>query len=303
LRARGVPVSCRRAATKASPGAVLDLTRALRALGSGGVLHTHGERALLWGRAAVAAARTAHVHTHHGFVENDPGDGRRVRVARQLVRGVDARVAVHAAAAQGLRDVEVVPNCLDAGRLADELDDRDRVRRRLALKPGERCYLFCGRLSPEKGADLIGVIQSELLRRSAAAVLCVAGSGPLSPGIEAMAEVRLLGQRDDAPSLLRAADVVLMPSRSEALPMVALEAAAVGTPLVAFAVGGLVEPGLAVTVPPGDVSSLVEAALALTRDEGRRAAVLDASRRTLLEQLAPAEHARRLIEIYETVGR
>ncbi len=300
LAARGIPVQTRTTDTAVAPKAVADLTRSLRALGRGAVLHTHGERALLWGRAAARVARARHVHTNHGFVENDDRDRRRVGAARRLLRSVDAVVAVHPAAAAALDDapVTVVPNCLDAAAFVDALPDRDLARRRLALGPADRCFLFCGRLEPEKGADLLAAVQAGLQSRSAAAVLHVAGAGSLAPGVEAMADVRLLGARDAAAALLHAADVVLMPSRREGLPMVALEAAAVGTPLVGFAVGGLADTGLATPVPVEDVVALVETALRLVRDPAARAAALGRAREAL-EAHAPAAHAAALSALYD----
>jgi len=301
LRDRGVPVAVRTARTAASPASVAALTRALRALGPGAILHTHGERALLWGRAAARAARARHAHTNHGFIENDASQRRKVAVARRLLRSVDAVIAVHPAAAEGLPEARVVPNCLDADRFLAGLPDRESTRRRLALEPGSRCYLFLGRLSEEKGADLLGLVLAQLQQRSGAARLFVAGGGQLAPGVAAMADAELLGQRDDAAALLAAADAVLMPSRREGLPMVALEAAAAGTPVVGFAVGGLADSGLARPVPTGDVERLVDEALRVVRDAEQRRLQVTAARRLLTERYAPGPHARALAAIYRAL--
>jgi len=298
LTGLSIPHTVRETDTFLAPAAVADLTRALRALGPGAVLHTHGERALLWGSAAARLARVRHVHTNHGFVENDERDGRRVATARRLLRSVDAVIAVHSAAAAGLPGAIVVPNCLDAQRFVDGLGDRDLSRRRLALGEHDRCFLFCGRLELEKGADLLATVQAALQTRSAAAKLFVAGSGSLAAGVEAMTDVRLLGPRDDAARVLHAADVLLMPSRREGLPMVALEAAAVGTPVVGFAVGGLADGDLATATDPEDVPALVHAALHLVRDSKVHAAALGRARATLAERHAPAQHAAALLAVY-----
>ena len=298
LRARGVKVQVRQAASMASAGSMVDLVDSLRRLGRGAILHTHGERALLWGSVAARLARARHVHTNHGFVENDVSERRRVGVARRLLTRVDAVIAVHPAAAAGLRDARIVPNCLDAERFVAGVPDRATTRRHLALQDGERCYLFLGRLSAEKGADLLGLVLAELQSRSGAARLCVAGAGELAAGVAAMADVQLLGQRDDAGALIAAADVILMPSRREGLPMVALEAAAIGTPLVGFAVGGLADSGLARPVPGEDVSRLVTDAIAVVRDEDERRRQLTVARAALRDNHAPGPHAAELVRIY-----
>jgi glycosyltransferase involved in cell wall biosynthesis len=80
--------------------------------------------------------------------------------------------------------------------------------------------------------------------------------------------------------------------------MVALEAAAVGTPVVGFAVGGLADSGLATSVPPEDVVGMVEAALRLVRDPGAHASALGRARARLASDYAPPDHAAALRSIY-----
>ena len=112
--------------------------------------------------------------------------------------------------------------------------------------------LFAGRIQPLKGLD-VSVRALAELERDDAVLLAVGGtSGPAGEAhlaeVEALA--RSLGVRDrirfvDAQphhllsTFYRAADVVHVPSRSESFGLVALEAAACGTPVVAAAVGGL----------------------------------------------------------------
>ena len=297
--ARGVPVHRWTADTFLAPRAVRDLTRRLRALGPDAVLHTHGERALLWGLAAAGLTGARHVHTMHGWIRNTMADRRREERARSLLARVDAVVAVHDVVAEGFAGAHVVPNTLDARRFSRAAGDRERTRRHWGLGAADRVYLFLGRLAAEKGADRLAVIQARLQTVSAAGRLVVAGSGPLGPGVEAMTDVRMLGERADPAAVLAAADVVLMPSRSEGLPMTALEAAAVQVPLVGFPVGGLADSGLALTVPDGDVDRLVDAAVRLVRDDALRARALDQSTSALAGPFAPARHAAALSDIYD----
>jgi glycosyltransferase involved in cell wall biosynthesis len=298
LAARGVPCTHRENNTALDAVSVGALVRELRSLGAGAVLHTHGERALLWGRFAARAAGAKHVHTVHGFIENTPADARRAAVARRLLGGVDAVIAVHSSHARGLQSPEIIPNCIDADAFTASAPDPVDARRRLALTQSDRVYLYLGRLSYEKGADAIGVIQATLEEASAAARLVVAGRGPFAPGVEAMEDVRYLGQRSDAATLLAVADIVVMPSRQEGLPMTALEAAAMAVPVVGFAVGGLADAGLARTVPVEHTEDLARLALHLARKSEARAPVLAASRAALEGRFSPREHVAALEALY-----
>ena len=83
--------------------------------------------------------------------------------------------------------------------------------------------------------------------------------------------------------------------------MTALEAAAVGVPLVGFPAGGLAESGLAVTTPAGNINKLVDTAVALVREPGLRAEALRQSRNALEGEFGPRDHATRLRTVYEGV--
>ena len=120
---------------------------------------------------------------------------------------------------------------------------------RAALAPMDRPLIGAlGRLDPVKGYDdLISAML--LLRRDGIRVACViAGIGPdearLRSQISAAGldgDVRLLGLREDVPSLLSAFDIAVMSSRSEGAPLALMEYMAAGLPIVATRVGGIPE--------------------------------------------------------------
>jgi glycosyltransferase involved in cell wall biosynthesis len=105
-------------------------------------------------------------------------------------------------------------------------------------------------------------------------VVALAGRGPLDQALRAAADadgirMRFLGQREDVPALLAAADVVVVPSLWEGQPLIVQEALRAGRPLVASRTGGI--PDLtgqdgAVLVPPGDAAALAEAVLSVLDD-------------------------------------
>ncbi len=131
--------------------------------------------------------------------------------------------------------------------------DRAQARRAVGLPAGVPLVLFVGRVQPLKGVAL-AVRSLAALTSLPTAVLVVVGGPSGAEGSAEMARVRrlvtdlgLTGRVifvDPQPHHLlstyyRAADVAMVPSRSESFGLVALEAAACGTPVVAAAVGGL----------------------------------------------------------------
>ena len=132
--------------------------------------------------------------------------------------------------------------------------DRAQARRALGLPAKGPLLLFVGRIQPLKGAAVAVATLASVLRDSPDAHLVVVGgpSGPRGDEEVARIDARVdgLGLRDRVlfvpprphellSTFYRAADVCLVPSRSESFGLVALEAAACGTPVVASDVGGL----------------------------------------------------------------
>jgi glycosyltransferase involved in cell wall biosynthesis len=202
---------------------------------------------------------------------------------RRFVRGaagffVPGTAAADYARSLGIEDdrIAVAPNAPDLGvfgaRVAEARQDRDRLRHELGL---DGCaFLYVGRLSPEKGADI--------LVRAFAGVpgeLVVVGDGPDAKRVrsDAPSTVRFVGrlERDTLPPWFAAADAFVLPSRSDTWGMVLSEAAVAGLPLVASDAAGaaydLVEEGVnGFRFPVGDEAALRERLQAVAADEGFR---------------------------------
>ena len=151
--------------------------------------------------------------------------------------------------------IEVVLNGIDEQRFTKErLSDAQKTALRASLGlTNERVILFTARLDPIKDHPAAIRAMKLLLEMPAGKdvrrpVLLLAGGGPERNDLErCIAEnqlegsVRLLGERSDVADLLQLADVFLLTSKSEGIPLTILEAFASGVPVTATNVGGIPE--------------------------------------------------------------
>jgi glycosyltransferase involved in cell wall biosynthesis len=139
----------------------------------------------------------------------------------------------------------VVPNGVDTDRLRNvPADARESVRRSIGLGH-EFVWLAVGRFEVAK--DYPNMLRgfAKVRAHHPQAVLLLVGRGSLQPETEALTQelglagaVRFLGVRSDVPVVMSAADGYVMSSAWEGMPMVLLEAAAAGLPIVATMAGG-----------------------------------------------------------------
>ena len=281
------------------------------------LLHAHDYKSNWIGRraarrAGVPAVATVHLHTRATL---------RLRLYHRLdrreLRRFDAVLAV-AAALLGDLPAElyggggprVVHNGLDVERLrARAAAEVEGARSLLGAAGQGPLVLAVGRLTPQKGFDVLLEAVAKLRRRWPELRLALAGTGPERARIESAtvrlglgASVRLLGERADVAGLMRAADLVVLPSRREGLPYVALEALALERPLVATAAGGvpeLVADGVTgFLAEPECVASLADALeRALSAPEGG-AAVARRGREHVERRFDAATMAARTAEVY-----
>ncbi len=252
--------------------AIAKLTRLLRSgrrepEGAIELVHAHGSRAALIGLLAARRARLPGLFTAHNLL---PPMGRISRplfrnVANQATRVIAVSEAVaRSLVANGVSEsrITVISNGIDLLPFdehkigATTQDESVRSRHTAATAP---TVVAIGRLSPEKGFDLLIDAFETVVQSVPDATLRIAGDGPERADLEARASrspvaerIRLLGRLDDTVPLLRSATVVAVPSRQEGQGLVALEAMAARRPVVATAVGGLME-----TIVPNETGLLV----------------------------------------------
>jgi glycosyltransferase involved in cell wall biosynthesis len=274
------------------------------------LVHLHSAKAGLAGRLAVRGSLPTVFQPHMWSFQAATGPVHvgAVLWERWATRWSDVIVCVSDAEralgeGKGVRArVEVVPNGVDLRRFAPQ--ERAAARARLGLDAGPLA-LCVGRITEEKGQDLLVGVWDRVRARVDGAALALVGSGPAEDALRAQAGtgVVLAGHRDDVPDWLAAADVVVVPSRWEGMSLVMLEAMAAGRPVVSTDVPGareaLRDGGGAVV--PIDAAALADAIAqrlsdpALAGAEGR-AARAAAERSHDVEDLV-----RRIDELYTLV--
>lgn len=184
--------------------------------------------------------------------------------------------------------VRVIPNGVDAAALRAAAS-AERARAGLDLRPGAPVIAMIGEVGRRKDQATLLEALARLLPAHDFTVL-IAGEGPDRPALERRTaelglsgRVRWLGFRADAPDLMAASDLLVLPTREEGFPNTLLEGMALGLPVVSTPVDGIPELVIhgqtGLLVPPGDPAALAAAVAQLLDDPARRRALGEAGRR------------------------
>lgn len=258
------------------------------------VVHAHGLRAgALAALALLPAVRGPGIPLAVTVHNAPPGGGPAGAVHALLERIVARRAGAVACVSADLASRMRRLGAADAGLApvpappAEAPDSQAVAAARAGIGgAGQPVVLAVGRLAPQKGFATLLAAAARWQGRDPCPVIALAGRGPLDQVLRAEADaggirMRFLGQREDVPALLAAADVVVVPSLWEGQPLIVQEALRAGRPLVASRTGGI--PDLtgrdgAVLVPPGDAAALANAVLSVLDDPALAAGLGAAAR-------------------------
>jgi glycosyltransferase involved in cell wall biosynthesis len=299
VEAAGVPVHSLGARSNRD----LSWTLRLRALLLGGnydIVHFHLPYAAVFGRMAAITLprrrRPALVSTEHTLWNRLALIW---RVSNRATIGLDDRVLIVSEAARRTlprtlqQRVQVVVHGIEPDPVRATMQQREALRRdvraEFGLEDGEVLALTVANLRPEKGHDILLRAARLTADRLVPVRFVAAGQGPMRGELEAQHRQLGLGERfvfagerSDVLRLLAGADLFVLPSRQEGLPVVIMEATTAGVPLVVTAVGELpllFTDGVdALVVPPDQPEALARAVAALAGDAELRARLACGSR-------------------------
>ena len=259
------------------------------------------------------------VRTQHGMAEPFHG----LKASRQALAGMlDRWTGRHMAHAIISVSAEMTPklqrrfgntvveisNGIDTGCVRSELT-KEVAKQQLGFIGGTPLIGIVGRIEPVKCVDLFLDMACLLSGRLPGARFVVAGDGSLRRPMTELAQkmgirdkVFFTGHRDDISDLLRALDVLVICSEHEGMPMVLLEAMWLGVPVVARAVGGMVEVigkdvnGLSVhSASPEDLAA---ACVRLLQEDALRERLRQSAARTVAERYSVEGTANSVLNLY-----
>jgi N-acetyl-alpha-D-glucosaminyl L-malate synthase BshA len=181
------------------------------------------------------------------------------------------------------RDIHVVPNGIHVGWFSRPDPE---ARSRWGLSDESKVIVYIGGLRPVKGVEHLVRAFRSIKASVPDATLLLVGDGQERAALEGLTDrsdlsgsVRFVGEvkNEEVPAYLSASDVFVLPSLSEGLPIVALEAMAAGLPVVCSRVGGL--PDLigegenGFLVVPGDEQGIASSVVRLLTDEALRSRI------------------------------
>lgn len=274
----------------------------------------HGYKANLIGRMAARWANIPAIGVSRGWT----GENWKVRlyetVDRLHLRFMDHVVGVSQAQADKIMGcgerLSVIHNAIDPERFADP-DPRYRTRLERYFTNGV-CLLIgaAGRLSPEKGFDVLIEAAAEVCEQCPEVGFVLFGDGPCKAELQAQITYRgltgsfvLAGHRTDLDKCLPVLDLFVQSSYTEGLPNVLLEACAAGVPVVATTAGGtpeIIEDEVSGwLLPPGNAQALAQRILDAIESPERMAEVAFNGRQSVLERFSFREQALAYVRLVE----
>jgi glycosyltransferase involved in cell wall biosynthesis len=279
------------------------------------VLQSHGYKPALLAWCLKSLAGIPWVAFVHGYTSENRRIALYNRLDSWLLRRADRVVVVSEStgrlvekAGVSRKNIRVIPTAIDPDGRSVETSGAD-FRSRCGSGPHELLIGVIGRLSPEKGQKVFLEAFSRVVQAMPIARAVVVGAGQEMAVLKQLVRtqgledrVTFTGHETDTAPIYAALDLVVIPSFSEGLPNVLLEAMAHQKPVVATKVGGIPEVlqhALSkFLVPSGDAKAMADAIIEVLRDPALRRELGEAGARRARD-FSPSRRTNQIIELYK----
>lgn len=285
------------------------------------IVHTHGVDADLIGALALCGENARHVCHLHITPPDRRDETWKASVRRRIFRYTAGRkrswfIAVSDFVRERMTEyydlprerVATVRNGVDLEEFqSDSASSHKRDENRFVIGTAAR-------LNPMKGLEFLVEAVARLKHAGVSLELRVAGPGGYRKNLEQLAvernvadEIRFLGPVTDMPEFYRSLDLFVLPSLSEGLPLVVLEAMACGTPVVATNVAGtpeVIRDGVdGLLVPPSDAEALATAMRTIIDNESLCRTFAETGEARVRAEFGTERVAREVAEIYRRIQK
>lgn len=294
---------------------VLEIRRYIK-LNHIAIIHPHGYKANFYALMGSAFMKIPRIATCHPWTETAYNIKARIYtfLDKTWLKKMDGLAAVSEEVRQELRKrlpgvkCEVIPNGINLQRFCLEKTGND-LRKTFGLVGSDFLIGTIGRLVPEKGYHYLVAAAKTICRKYPAVKFIFIGDGPLRNDLEKIAakngltdRIHFAGVRGDIPQLLSTMNLFVLPSISEGVPMVLLEAMAAGKPVIATEVGDMPRiiqhnySGL--LIPPQNTEALAAAMEELIQDSAKAQRLALAARQEVENRFSAKQMAGRYIQQY-----
>ena len=221
------------------------------------LIHAHLHKDILGGLISTYVQRIPVLVHEHGAIFQP---GIQYKMFRLLLRLLKHRAAGFIATSQSTAAqltsasgidpsrIQVIYNAVDTAVFRPDADARRRIRQTLGYSETDTVIGFVGRLSPDKGIDLLVEAMGLLASENSAMKLLIVGSGPMEKHLREKTDalrisprVHFAGFQPSPAEWINAFDIACLPSRYESFGLAAAEMMTMKIPLICTAVGGLKE--------------------------------------------------------------
>ncbi len=280
------------------------------------IVHSHGWRSDVTAYLATRGTGIPLVSTIHGWTSSRKLGkiGFYETIQKIVLKKMNILIAVSQMIEEGLLRIGIpgerivcIGNVIDVASLPQP--DVHSIRKNIDVMDGVPLLVYTGRLSPEKGVDTLIACCNLLKYNNIRFHLAIVGDGRMRREYETMTvnqglneHITFLGYRRDAREIIGSADLFVLPSRTEGIPIVLLEAMGYRRPIVASRVGGIpemIEQGKnGMLVPPDDATELAKTITELLRkpEEARR--IGECGYRLAKEKMDSNTWARKIESVY-----